>query len=225
MVRSPRVTLAAVVAAPRSIDLAAVIVLICAVLTVGFLMTPVGRLAALDQQVRQLEAFGADVNDRLYAELRRWLPYRPLVSGAAICFGWPAAWAAAAALIRAVGARRATPSGASRPTYRQVFAVLVHASSVLVVRDVIATPLNYARESLGGATTAASLVPGLASSSFAGHLLGAVDMFALWWIVLVAMGLGMLYGVRAGRIAGWLFGSYAAAAAVLALAESLSGGI
>ena len=41
-------------------------------------MTRVGQLAALDQQVRQLESFGAIVvTDETYAELRRWRAVPP----------------------------------------------------------------------------------------------------------------------------------------------------
>ena len=60
MVRSPRATLTSAVAHPRSLDLAILIVVISAVCSAGFLMTRVGQLAALDQQVRQLESFGVD---------------------------------------------------------------------------------------------------------------------------------------------------------------------
>ncbi|MEO5740573.1 MAG: hypothetical protein ABIS29_08265, partial [Vicinamibacterales bacterium] len=52
MVRSPRATLTSVIENPRSLDLAVLIVAISAVCSAGFLMTRVGRLAALDQQVR-----------------------------------------------------------------------------------------------------------------------------------------------------------------------------
>ena len=60
MVRSPRATLTSAVRNPRSLDLAILIVAISAVCSAGFLMTRVGQLAALDQQVRQLESFGVD---------------------------------------------------------------------------------------------------------------------------------------------------------------------
>src|SRR6266496_1460652 len=97
MLRAPRRTLADAIVQPRSFNLAAVIVLISAACSVGFLMTRVGRLAALDQQVRQLESMGSDVTDQVYAELRAWQRYRPLASAATIIIGWPLLWAVAAA--------------------------------------------------------------------------------------------------------------------------------
>jgi hypothetical protein len=92
MVLSPRTTFASVIARPRSLDLAIVIVLVAAACSVGFLMTPVGRLAALDQQVRQLESFGMLVTDERYDQLRRILPYRPAINAAFILLGWPVLW-------------------------------------------------------------------------------------------------------------------------------------
>jgi hypothetical protein len=220
MLRSPRRTLAAGIARPRSLDLALLIVLIAATCSVGFLLTRVGRLAALDQEVRQLESVGTVVTDHTYGEVREWERYRPLISVAAILVGWPLMWAASAALIQAAGKRTARDV-----TYAQVFTVLVYASSVFALRAVVAAPVNYMRESLGGATSLAVLVPGLGDATFAARLFGAIDIFALWWVALVAVGLGMLYRTRATSIARWLLGAYATGAAALALTQALRGGV
>src|SRR5262245_60984020 len=106
VVRSPRRALAAAISQPRSLDLAALIVLISAACSVGFLETHVGRLAALDQQVRQLESLGTVVDDRLYAQVRQWQQYRPVLSALGILVGWPLGWALTAVLIRAIGKSR-----------------------------------------------------------------------------------------------------------------------
>jgi hypothetical protein len=221
MLRSPRRTLAAAIEQPRSLELAVLIVLISAACSVGFLMTRVGRLAALDQQVRQLESVGTVVTDQVYADVRAWERYRPLISAAAILFGWPLMWAAAAAIIRAVGNR----TSGVQATFAQVFTLLVHASSVFALRAVVAAPINYMRESLGGATSIGMIVPGLGDTTFAARLLGAIDIFALWWVALAAVGLGLLYQTRAMSIARWLFGAYATGAAALALTQALRGGV
>jgi hypothetical protein len=221
MLRSPRRTLAAVIQQPRSLDLAVLIVMICAACSVGFLMTRVGRLAALDQHVRQLESVGTVVTDQVYARLRDWERYRAIATAATILIGWPLTWAAIGMIIRAIGNGRHTAA----PTFAQVFTVLVHASSVFVVRAVVATPINYMRESLGGATSLAMILPGLGDATFAGRLFGAIDIFALWWAALVAIGLGMLYQTRAMAIARWLVGAYATGAAALALTQALRGGV
>jgi len=218
MLRAPRQTLSEAIARPQPLRLAVLILSISAVCSVGFLMTRVGRLAGLDQQVRQLESMGTVVTDSLYAQLRAWQPYRPLLTAAAILLGWPIAWAAGAALILAVGRQ-------ADVTFAQVFSVLVHASSVFALRAVVAAPINYARESLGGATSLGVIVPGLGDATFAARLFGSIDIFALWWVALVAIGLGMLYRRRAASIARWLLGAYATGAAALALTQALRGGV
>ena len=222
MVRSPRVTLAAAIEHPYSLDLALLVIGISAVSSAAFLLTPVGRLAALDQQVRQLESFGTIVTDELYASLRRWQRYRPLFSAALIAGGWPVAWGAIAAIVRAIGNR---VQDRVKPTFAQVFTVLVHASAILALREVVALPINYLRESLGGGTSLAALLPGLGDATFAARLFGAIDLFIVWWVLLVAIGFGMLYRTRAFTVARWLFGAYATGAAGLALTQALRGGI
>lgn len=221
MVRSPRATLTSVIANPRSLDLAILVLVLSTVCSVGFLLTRVGELAALDQQVRQLESFGAVVTDDMYAELRRLVPYRPLISAAMILMGWPVLWLAAAAVLQALGNR----SGRIQGRYSQVLTIVVHASAIFAVRALIAAPTNYARESLGGATSLSLLMPSFGESTFPARLLGAVDIFVLWWATLVAMGMSILYETRTLSIARWLVGAYAAGALVLALTQALRGGI
>src|SRR6266480_2183274 len=84
MIRSPHATLSSAVDRPRSLDLAMLIVAVAATCSVGFLLTRVGRLAALDQAVRQLESLGAIITDNRYAELRHLQSYRPIISAATI---------------------------------------------------------------------------------------------------------------------------------------------
>jgi hypothetical protein len=221
MVRSPRATLAAAIADPKSFELALLIVVISAVCSAGFLTTRVGQLAALDQQVRQLESFGTVVTDDTYAELRRIVPFRPVMSAAIILAGWPILWLAGAGILQALGNR----TGNGHATFAQVLTIIVHASAIFAVRAVIVAPINYARESIGGATSLSMVMPSFSESTFPARLLGAIDIFALWWVVLIAMGLSMLYQTRTLPIARWLFGVYAVGAVALALTQALRGGI
>jgi hypothetical protein len=228
MVRSPRATLANAVTTPRSLDLALLIVVIAAACSAGFLLTPVGQLAALDQQVRQLESFGATIDDATYERLRSVVPYRPMISAAVILIGWPIVWWVTALVLWWLGNRRrgrAAQPALGQATFAQVLAVVVHASAILAVRALIALPINYARESLGGATSLSMVLPAFGDSTFPARLLGAVDIFVVWWVVLVAMGLGILYRTRTLPIARWLFGAYASGAAALALTQALRGGL
>lgn len=221
MVRSPRATLTDVVRNPRSLDLGVLIVVVSAACSAGFLLTRVGQLAALDQQVRQLESLGAVITDQRYEDLRALVPYRPAISAAFIVIGWPLLGLAAARAIQQIGRR----AGRGEANFAQVLAVVVHASAILAVRALVAAPLNYARESLGGATSLSMVMPAFGESTFPARLLGAVDIFIVWWVVLVAMGLSILYQTRTLPIARWLFGAYAGGAAALALTQAFRGGI
>ena len=221
MVRSPRATLTSAVSHPRSFDLAILIVAISTVCSAGFLMTRVGQLAALDQQVRQLESFGVAITDETYEELRGVVAYRPIISAAFIIIGWPILWLAGARAVHWFGRR----AGRGEPTFGQVLTVVVHASAIFAVRALVAAPVHYARESLGGATSLATVMPAFGASTFPARLLGAVDLFVVWWVVLVALGLSILYRTRALPIARWLFGAYAGGAAALALTQALRGGV
>ena len=220
MVRSPRATLEQVIQHPRSLDLAVLIVTISAACTAGYLSTRVGQLAGLDQQVRQLEAFGVEVTESIYAQLRHWAPYRAAVSAAVILVGWPLAWIALAWIIKRLGHRLA-----ATVTYAQVLTIVVHASAILAVRSLVALPINYARESIGGATSLSTVMPAFGESTFPARLLGALDVFLLWWVVVMAIGLGKLYGRPTIRIGRWLLGAYAVWAIAIALAQALRGGI
>ncbi len=229
MVRSPRATLTDAVGHPRALNLAVLIIVVSAVCSSGFLMTRVGQLAALDQQVRQLESFGAVVADDTYDTLLAVVPYRPIVSAAFIVVGWPILWAGSARILVAVCDRAlGLPRGPDEDTARrrqQALAVVVHASAILAVRAVVAAPINYARESLGGATSLSIIMPAFGESTFPARLFGAVDVFGVWWIVLVALGMSILYQTRTLPVARWLFGAYAGGAAALALTQALRGGV
>lgn len=221
MVRSPRVTLTSAVRNPQTLDLAILVVVISAVCSVGFLMTRVGQLAALDQQVRQFESFGVAITDDTYEQLRDVAPYRPVISAAFIVIGWPILWLLTAGFVRWLGRR----AGRGEITFAQALTVVVHASAIFAVRALIAAPVNYARESLGGATSLGSVLPAFGESTFPARLLGAMDIFVVWWVLLIALGVSILYQTRTLRIARWLFVVYAAGAAVLALTQALRGGV
>ena len=226
MIRTPRATLTAAVGHRRWLDLALLILVVSAACRAGFLMTRVGQLAALDQQVRQLESFGATVGDVRYEELRRVVPYRPLISAAVIFIGWPIFWLVTARILWWVG-NRAADRGPERcrATFAEVLTVVVHASAILAVRAVVSTPINYTRESLGGATSLGMVMPAFGESTFPARLVGAVDVFVVWWVVLIAIGLSVLYQTRTLFFARWLFGAYVSGAAALALTQALRGGM
>ena len=95
-----------------------------------------------------------------------------------------------------------------RATYRQVLAVVAHSSIVWVVRLVFVLPANYLREAMSSRMNLAVLFPFLDEGSFVARLAGMVDLFAVWWIVLLATGLAVLHKRKTGPLAQSFFAVY-----------------
>ncbi len=104
-------------------------------------------------------------------------------------------------------------------TFKQLFAVYVHSNVVAAVGQMFTGPLNYFRGSMSSATNLSVVLPMIDEHSFLGRLLGMIDLFLIWWVVVLAIGLGALYRRRTQPIAIGLFAVYAviilAAAAVM----------
>ena len=110
-------------------------------------------------------------------------------------------------------------------SYKQVFAVVAHSGVVLAVLALFTTPLAYARESMSGTTNLAVFLPFLDDSSFLARLLGSIDLIFIWWMLSLAIGLGVLYRKRTGPIATTMFALYAAIAVIIAAIKTASTGV
>lgn len=221
MITSPRETFAAVIADPRWLGAALLTTVVAVAATAGFLVTDVGRLAVLDQQVGQTESLGIAVTDQIYTRLEGMQRYMPYLAGGGILVGWPLGWLVLSGILVAVF------NGAlgGEATFRQVFAVVVHSSVVRALQAAFVAPLNYERESTGGATSLGVLFPMLGEGSFPARLLGGIDLFTIWWIVVLSMGLSVLYQKRTGSIAVWFLSLYALGAVAVAAIQTIRGGV
>jgi hypothetical protein len=211
IIRRPRSTLQAVAAAPRWAGLLALLFLVSFSLSAAFFATDVGQLALVDQWERTAIAFGQPVDDARYAEFQEWsargVPYAALTSLAA---GPLAAIGLAAILFGIFTAWRG-----GRASFNQVFAVVVHASVILALRQLISTPVNYARESVGSPTTLVGLLSGIDEGSPVARLFGLIDVFVLWWLIVLTVGVAVLYRLPAPRVAAVSIGVYVAVALLL----------
>jgi len=154
----------------------------------ALLSTAVGQQALVDQWVQRTESFGGAVDDRLYAKFE-WLGRHAPLYGVtiAILLGIVLPLTVAA-LIRLLGPRRASWSGA--------ITLAAYANVALVVRDVVAVPVGLVRESLASPLTLGTLLPMSDAASPLAMFLWTVDVFVLWWLVLVALGAAALTGQR-----------------------------
>ena len=74
------------------------------------------------------------------------------------------------------------------------------------------------------ATNLSVLLPMLPDGSFAAHLAASIDLFRIWWVIALSIGLGVLFRRRTQPIALSLFGVYAVIALCVAVVMSRFGG-
>ena len=216
---SPRETYADVVARPRWFGMMILVIAVTAACTGGFLMTAVGQQAYLDNQIESTKRFVGEVSEAQQAGMERMLPYAAPISAVSIAVFMPVMWLVLSGLLFAVF----TAALGGTATFKQVFAVMAHSSAISVVHQLFVTPLNYARESMSSATNLAAFLPMLDESSLLAKMLGAIDLFLIWWIVLLSIGLAVLFKRKTGPIAAGLFIVYGVIA-VIAVAFFGGGG-
>ena len=102
--------------------------------------------------------------------------------------------------------------------------MVAHASVILAIRSRCRPPVSYRAGGDGGATSLGFWFPALDAASFAGRFVGALDVFVLWWVVLLAVGVGVLYGRQARSLAATFLGVYAGVALLLAATMTALGG-
>jgi hypothetical protein len=204
---------------PRWLGALAVVVLLSMASVAAFLSTDVGKTAMADQQIRQAEAFsGQPVSETQYQRLQQVLPYAPyLAAGAQLVF-FPLAAAVLASLALAVF--NAILGGDA--AFKQVFAIVAHSGIVLVVAQLLGLPLAYVRESLTSPANLGVFAPFLDEASFTARFLAAIDLFYIWWLVSLAIGLGVLYKRRTGPIALSILSLYIVFAVVVAAIKSVA---
>jgi hypothetical protein len=214
ILRRPRPTLQEVVSHPRWASLLIALTLITAAAGAVVSATEVGQLALVDQWERTALAFGQVVDDTRYADLHAWSRLGPAVAAGNALLAGPGV-ALVVSLLVFVWLRRGTRTGAA-VSYTQVLAVVVHAGVVLAVGRLIAAPLVLARETTASATTVGAWFPSLDEASPVARFLGSLDVFTLWWAVVLGMGVAVLSGQRARTCAAWILSVYVGLALVAA---------
>ena len=220
VIHSPRALFSRVIVRPEWADLMALSFAVSLACGVVFMLTDVGRQALVDQLERTALAFGQDVDDAQYARFEQvsqngvaYAALRALAAGPVLACG-------AAAVIFGLF----TAAGRGEATYRQVLAVTVHAGVILALRQVVAAPINYMRETLASPATIGTFVPMLDEASPAARFLGAIDLFVVWWLLVLAMGVALLYRRNARATAAAFVGAYVGFAVLLSIAMVVSGG-
>jgi hypothetical protein len=213
---APRATYEAVVARPTWLGMFLLTSVIIAFGAALPMTTEAGKQAAVDQQVSGMEAFGVQVTDEQYAQFQKGTAILPYTTAASVVLGGLVAALIMAGILFAIF--NAALGGDAK--YKQILSVLIHGSVISAVGQLFTGPINYFRGAVGSATNLTALLPMLDDKSFAGKLAGAVDIFIIWWLIVLAIGLAVLYRRKTQPIATTLFAIYACIAVAFAFFTS-----
>ena len=218
---APRATYADVAAHPRWLGIFLTVFLITASAATALMSTQIGRNALLDQQIAQQESFGRKMTqeqiDRLETISAYYVYGAPVIQFVRLAVGSLVIAGIVFAVFNAMMGGDAS--------FKQAFAVVAHSGVVLAVLSLFTTPLAYVRESMSSATNLGVFLPFLDDSSFAARLLGSIDLIFIWWILSLAIGLGVLYRKRTGPIATTMLAVYAAIGVIIAAIKTASTGV
>ena len=220
IITAPKATYGSVVAHPAWLGMLIATTLIAALFSALPTTTPEGQQAALDQQVRQTEAWGGRVDDAAYERMQKGVGYTPYITVAFIVVIGPIFAVIISGILFAVF--NAAMGG--NASFKQLFAVVASAGAVSSLSAIFSGLINYFRGAVGSATTLAVLLPMLEEDSFLARLLGAIDIFLIWWVLVLAIGLGVLYRRRTQPIATGLLVVYGIIAVCIAAVMSSFGG-
>jgi hypothetical protein len=212
IITSPRATYESVVAHPKWFGMLALTTIAVAALVGGFLMTQAGqdawfeaatnRPGMSEQQIQAMERIAAVSG---YVAIASSLVVMPLV---VVCVS---------GLLFAIF--NAALGG--NATFKQVLAVAAHAGPIGVLAQLFTVPLNYARGTMTSATNLYVLVQSFVDEeTFAARLLGMIDIFVVWQLIVLSIGLAVLYRRRTQPIATTLLVLYFVIAVIVALVRS-----
>jgi hypothetical protein len=220
VLRAPRATFAALARTPRWVAVMGLTLAVTFLSNAALLETEVGRLALMDQWERTAVAFGQAVDDTRHATFER-------ASGNGVLYAALIALASGPVLVFGVSLllfALLTRLGGGAVAYRQVLAITAHAGVILALRQVVAAPLDYSRETLASPATLGVLFSTLDEASPLARFFGVIDLFVIWWVATLAIGVSVLSRRPARHLALGFIGAYLVLAAVLALVMAFSGG-
>jgi hypothetical protein len=214
IITSPRATFESVVAHPKWFGMLAFVVVTSALLVGGFMFTTVGQEAWLDAATNS--PWSGEMSDEQYARMEQMAQYAGYFALGQIVIGTPIIYLVAAAILFAVF--NAAMGG--NATFKQLFSVVVHSGAVMLLGQLFTIPLSYARGSMTSATNLSVFMPMLDEDSFAANVLSTIDIFLVWYVIVLAIGLGVLYRRKTRPIAIGLFVVYAGIALTIAIVKT-----
>jgi hypothetical protein len=220
IITAPKDTFAAVVPVPKWLGMMVTTTLLVAFFTALPLTTEAGRQAAIDMNVQQMQSFGVQVSDQMYDAMQKGAGRMPYTTAIGVIVVTPIFAVIVAGILFAVF--NAALGGEA--SFKQEFANLAHAGVISAISAVFSGIVNYFRNGMGSVANLGALLPMLPEKSFLAGFLGAVDVFMIWYVIVLAIGLAVLYRRRTQPIAISLLSVYAVIAVVIAVFKSRAGG-
>jgi hypothetical protein len=194
---SPRATYADIAARPRVL-----VALVVALVLFGgpsflFMSTDVGKDALLDEQARMMESFGVDMPDEAWEQMESQVDRFPYFS----LGGSTAMFILGATVVAGLVMAIFTALMGGEASFKQAFAIVVHSGFVLALQGLFSLPLMYAKGSMGGVSNLTVFLPFLDDTSFVSRFLGTIDLFVVWWLLNLAIGVAVLFKRKTEPIA------------------------
>jgi len=163
-----------------------------------------------------MEAFGLTVTDQMSDQLRSRAGSMWLTTAVSQLISVPIVAALVAGLL--LGIFNALSDRGS--TFKHVYAVVAHSGVVLALQQVIMTPISYLMGEFANVTRLSVFFPMLAEDSFLSHVLGGIEMFTIWWLINLSIGVAVLYRRPTRSVTSVLLGIYAGIVVVIALVRA-----
>jgi hypothetical protein len=217
MITAPRATFESVVAHPKWFGMLATVAVGLALLIGGFLLTKVGQEAWLDAAMNS--PFSGQVSDQQIQGMEKMAPFIGYITVAYMLVVLPIFMVIISGILYAIF--NAAMGG--NATFKQVFAVVVHTGPIGLLSQLFTVPLNYFRGTMSSATNLAVLLPMLDDKSFLAKLLSMIDLFLIWQLIVLSIGLAVLYRRRTQPIATALLVVYFTIAVIVAFVRRGAG--
>jgi len=91
---------------------------------------------------------------------------------------------------------------------------------VITVVSMLSTPLMYVKEDLVSPTRLAVLLPMLPEQGFLTALCNSIDLWVIWWLCNLSIGLAVLYKRKTGGLASTFLALYGCIALLVATLRS-----
>lgn len=219
IILSPRETFQAVAASPKVVGMLLLTSVLLAFFTALPMTTDAGKQATLEQQVQQMQSFGFQVNDQMYDQMQKGVGRLPYTTGISVLLVAPIMAVIFSGILFAIF----NAGLGGEASFKQVYSVYIHSGVISVVSSALSGVVDFFTGRVGSVTNLGALLPMLPEKSFGAHLLGTIDIFIVWSVVVLAMGLAVLYRRRTQPIAISLLSVYAVIALGIALLKSRGG--